>query len=79
MRRSRVRATYPVQISPAPTGPGNSDQRNILPHPYSDFVYAIVIEEYGMIGGGVVLILYLILLHLVQPLLHLFPIAVLMM
>jgi Bacterial cell division membrane protein len=44
-------------------GPGNSEQRNILPHPYSDFVYAIVIEEYGMIGGGVVLILYLILLH----------------
>lgn len=44
-------------------GPGNSDQRNILPHPYSDFVYAIVIEEYGMIGGCIVLILYLILLH----------------
>jgi cell division protein FtsW len=44
-------------------GPGNSDQRNILPHPYSDFVYAIVIEEYGMIGGVVVLLLYLILLH----------------
>ena len=44
-------------------GPGNSDQRNILPHPYSDFVYAIIIEEYGMIGGVIVLILYLILLH----------------
>jgi cell division protein FtsW len=44
-------------------GPGNSDQRNILPHPYSDFIYAIVIEEYGMIGGATVLILYLILLH----------------
>ena len=44
-------------------GPGNSDQRNILPHPYSDFIYAIVIEEYGMIGGIVVVILYLILLH----------------
>lgn len=44
-------------------GPGNSDQRNILPHPYSDFVYAIVIEEYGMIGGVVVIALYLILLH----------------
>jgi len=44
-------------------GPGNSEQRNILPHPYSDFVYAIVIEEYGLIGGGIVLILYLILLH----------------
>ncbi|HEY9006591.1 FtsW/RodA/SpoVE family cell cycle protein [Ohtaekwangia sp.] len=44
-------------------GPGNSDERNILPHPYSDFVYAIVIEEYGMIGGIVVLALYLMLLH----------------
>lgn len=44
-------------------GPGNSDQRNILPHPYSDFVYAIVIEEYGMIGGITVIVLYLILLH----------------
>ncbi len=44
-------------------GPGNSDQRNILPHPYSDFVYAIVIEEYGMAGGIVVLVLYLVLLH----------------
>src|SRR5688572_4870508 len=44
-------------------GPGNSAQRNVLPHPYSDFIYAIVIEEYGMIGGFVVLVLYLILLH----------------
>ncbi len=44
-------------------GPGNSDQRNILPHPYSDFVYAIVIEEYGMIGGVIMVVLYLILLH----------------
>ncbi len=44
-------------------GPGQSLQRNILPHPYSDFVYAIIIEEYGMIGGVIVLILYLILLY----------------
>jgi len=44
-------------------GPGNSEQRNILPEAYSDMIYAIVIEEYGMIGGVVVLILYLILLH----------------
>jgi cell division protein FtsW len=44
-------------------GPGNSDQRNILPHPYSDFIYAIVIEEYGMIGGVIVILLYLVLLH----------------
>lgn len=44
-------------------GPGNSAQRNVLPHPYSDFIYAIVIEEYGIVGGVVVLVLYLILLH----------------
>jgi len=44
-------------------GPGNSDQRNVLPHPYSDFIYAIVIEEYGMVGGVLVLSLYLVLLH----------------
>ena len=44
-------------------GPGQSDQRNFLPHPYSDFVYAIIIEEYGMIGGVLVLILYLVLLY----------------
>jgi len=44
-------------------GPGNSDQRNFLPHPYSDFVYAILIEEYGAIGGIIVLALYLALLY----------------
>ena len=44
-------------------GPGKSDQRNFLPHPYSDFVYAIIIEEYGMIGGIVILLLYLALLY----------------
>jgi cell division protein FtsW len=43
-------------------GAGKSTQRNVLPHPYSDFVYAIIIEEYGMLGGVVVLILYLVLL-----------------
>ncbi len=41
-------------------GPGNSTQRNFLPHPYSDFIYAIIIEEYGLIGGGIVMLLYLI-------------------
>ena len=44
-------------------GPGNSTQRNFLPHPYSDFIYAIIIEEYGFIGGAVVLVLYLFLLY----------------
>lgn len=44
-------------------GPGNSTQRNFLPHPYSDFIYAILIEEYGLIGGVFVIGLYLILLY----------------
>jgi cell division protein FtsW len=44
-------------------GPGQSDQRNILPNPYADFIFAILIEEYGMIGGIVVVSLYLLLLH----------------
>ncbi|MBX3239474.1 MAG: FtsW/RodA/SpoVE family cell cycle protein [Chitinophagaceae bacterium] len=43
-------------------GPGNSQARNFLPHPYSDFIYAIIIEEYGLIGGAVILFLYLLLL-----------------
>lgn len=43
-------------------GPGNSTQRNMLPHPYSDFIYAIIIEEYGIIGGVLVLFLYMVLL-----------------
>ncbi len=43
-------------------GPGNSVQRNYLPEPYSDFIYAIIVEEYGLIGGLIVLFLYLYLL-----------------
>ena len=42
-------------------GPGKSEHRNFLPHPYSDFIYAIIIEEYGIVGGIVVLLLYIIL------------------
>jgi len=41
--------------------PGKSTQRNFLPHPYSDFIFAIIIEEYGTVGGVVVMLLYLIL------------------
>jgi cell division protein FtsW len=43
-------------------GPGNSSQRHFLPQSSSDFIYAIIVEEYGLLGGTVVLILYLILL-----------------
>lgn len=43
-------------------GVGKSSQRNFLPHAHADFVYAIIIEEYGLVGGVVVLVLYLLLL-----------------
>jgi cell division protein FtsW len=43
-------------------GPGNSEQRNFLPHPYSDFIYAIIIEEYGIAGGAIIMLIYLIFL-----------------
>ncbi|MCD0488431.1 FtsW/RodA/SpoVE family cell cycle protein [Pedobacter sp. MC2016-14] len=44
-------------------GPGNSTQRNFLPHPYSDFIFAIIVEEYGMLGALVIVVLYLVLLY----------------
>jgi cell division protein FtsW len=44
-------------------GPGNSSQRNFLPHPYSDFIFAIIIEEYGLFGGTFVVFLYLLLFY----------------
>lgn len=43
-------------------GPGNSQQRNFLPHPYSDFIYAIIIEEYGLVGGLFIVFIYLVFL-----------------
>jgi cell division protein FtsW len=43
-------------------GPGNSRQRNFLPHPYSDFIYAIIIEEYGLAGGAIIMFVYLVFL-----------------
>lgn len=43
--------------------PGRSTQRNYLPHPYSDFIFAIIVEEYGLLGGIFVVMLYLILLY----------------
>jgi len=44
-------------------GPGNSVRRNFLPHSYSDFIFAIIVEEYGIIGAGIVILLYLGLLY----------------
>jgi len=43
-------------------GPGNSRQRNFLPHCYSDFIFAIIIEEYGLLGGAFIMFVYLVFL-----------------
>ena len=40
-------------------GPGKSTQKNFLPQSSSDFIYAIIIEEYGLIGGLILMLLYL--------------------
>ena len=46
-----------------PNGPGKGTSRNYMPHPYSDMIYAFIIEEYGsLIGGLGILMLYIILL-----------------
>jgi cell division protein FtsW len=43
-------------------GPGNSRQRNFLPQAYNDFIYAIIIEEYGLLGGAFIIFIYLVFL-----------------
>ena len=43
-------------------GPGNSRQRNYLPQAYNDFIYSIIIEEYGLIGGAFIIFIYLLFL-----------------
>jgi len=44
-------------------GPGNSEARNFLPHSYSDFIYAIIIEEYGLFGAAFMIFIYLLFLY----------------
>lgn len=44
-------------------GPGNSEARNFLPHSYSDFIYAIIIEEYGFMGASFMVFIYLLFLY----------------
>jgi cell division protein FtsW len=44
-------------------GPGNSTQRAFLPQASSDFIYAIIIEEYGLLIAALILFLYMILLY----------------
>lgn len=44
-------------------GPGNSTTRDYLPQAYNDFIYAIIIEEYGLIGGAFIMFIYLVFLY----------------
>ncbi len=51
-------------------GPGKSRQKNFLPQSSSDFIFAIIIEEYGLIGGMMLVLLYLWLLFRVVIVAH---------
>lgn len=44
-------------------GPGNSPTRDYLPQAYNDFIYAIIIEEYGLMGGAFIMFIYLVFLY----------------
>jgi len=44
-------------------GPGNSTTRDYLPQAYNDFIYAIIIEEYGLMGGAIIMFIYLVFLY----------------
>jgi cell division protein FtsW len=42
-------------------GPGNSTQKNFLPAAYTDYIYAVILEEYGLFGGAVIMGLFILL------------------
>lgn len=44
-------------------GPGNSTTRDYLPQAYNDFIFAIIIEEYGLLGGAFILFIYIVFLY----------------
>ena len=47
---------------PIGVGPGKSVQKNFLPQSSSDFIFAIIIEEYGLVGGVIIALIYFLLL-----------------
>tara|TARA_B100000953_G_scaffold210682_1_gene173937 strand:+ start:771 stop:1973 length:1203 start_codon:yes stop_codon:yes gene_type:complete len=51
-------------------GPGKSVQKNFLPQSSSDFIYAIIVEEFGLVGGLMLLLMYLLLLFRILVVAH---------
>ncbi|MAY23425.1 MAG: cell division protein FtsW [Flavobacteriaceae bacterium] len=51
-------------------GPGKSVQKNFLPQSSSDFIYAVIAEEFGLVGSSVLLLLYLLLLFRLVIVVH---------
>jgi cell division protein FtsW len=49
-------------VSPIGVLPGNSQQKDILPQAFSDYIFAIIVEEWGLIGAIVLIFLYLAIL-----------------
>lgn len=64
------KAKIAIATGIAPLGPGKSVQKNFLPQSSSDFIYAIIIEEYGLYGGIFILVLYLWLLFRIVVVSH---------
>lgn len=44
-------------------GPGNGEARNFLPQAYNDYIFATLIEEYGLLGGAFIIFIYLVFLY----------------
>ena len=51
-------------------GVGKSVMKNFLPQSSSDFIYAIIVEEFGLVGGIVIILLYLLILFRITVIAH---------
>ena len=48
--------------SPIGVGPGNSTERNFLPQAFADYIFAIIVEESGLLGAAALMLIYLAIL-----------------
>ncbi len=55
----REQAIQAIQLGAVPRGPGNSVKRDVLPNAYDDYIFSVIVEEYGVFGAIVVIALYL--------------------